>query len=736
MKYLPSIVVHAVASSAVVARSHLRALSDGDPPSVPECHAESVVDATSCAAYCDVDTQWGGLWTTRDDAWICVCYAPPAAHVACVADPAAATACDLSGTRYLPLDETPTFDAPAGCQRRCRDADGCAYFNSFPDGSCRLSTGAGGASPPGEDPTSVSGGTSCAVALAGPAPGPPAPGPAPAPPGPAPAPTIPRVPVEADWKHSNGRPAGSYFRFDLAGWADVFGAAVTTGTKVSDVEQWRDGRIVWTGKVKVWPKGSATSGDWPRGRTEPYIARQFRTGDRLSPQPAGRVTVTDAHWTHSNGQPAGTYFRFVLPSWEGTFGALSAGQLHQVDQWRNGVKIWTGDVQVWSEGSKTDWPRGRTEPLTPRHFQTYDQLAPRDDDIPITTGPTIEDTYKGNLGHRGGHDCVKSLPKNSLQSLRAAVHFQESWRYLEVNVRETGDNQLVVFHTSALHDMLPADDHGGNNAAAAQVLADGYDKPYSDLKVAEVTLAELQTLRLNGVPDWVVPTLDEFLDECRSLGVTAPVALEVKELRSSYARNSLLASVALFKEWHGTVVRPRADGDGWDFPSGSDDLVLMGSPQMAYKSFPGGWGATVQERGLRMFEAGNHATELFVSLADTEERAAAVVADVKAHLVGNWTTVSGTEYFTGDGVLTIHPAADGGDQLEFRGHDYGTGDDGLVFIRDTVMNVDGAVLPEINLKRKGIGKNDHIFTMTSETEMSGWMIDHSDTWTLRKVALL
>jgi len=343
---------------------------------------------------------------------------------------------------------------------------------------------------------------------------------------------------------------------------------------------------------------------------------------------------------------------------------------------------------------------------------------------------TIEDAYDGNLGHSGGHKYLDVLPENSLQSLRASIQFQHTWRYLEIDIRETADNKLVVFHDSTLHGEIPG---GGANAAAAAKLADKYDKSYDDLKVAGVTLAEMKSLHLAGVPGFVVPTLEEFLDECRKLDLTAPVALELKDLRSGPAREDFLDVAAAFKAWHAGVARPRAPGDGWDFPSGGDDLVLLGFPTAAYSSLPGGWGGVMHQHGLRFFRAREHDTEFFVPLADTDSGMADAIADVKATLKGQWKTVSGSKYFTGSGVLTIHDAADGSGQLEFHGHDYGTKDDGIAHILETVTREDGVIRPEVNLKRKGTGKNDHIFTLTSETEMSGWALQHGGTWKLRKV---
>ena len=188
----------------------------------------------------------------------------------------------------------------------------------------------------------------------------------------------------------------------------------------------------------------------------------------------------------------------------------------------------------------------------------------------------IVDRFPGNLGHRGGRDYAAALPENSLQALRATAPFQAAWRYLEFDVRETQDHQLVLFHDKTLGRLLP---EGRANSAAAGHLSAAHGKPYQKITVAELTLAELQTLGLNGVSGWRVPTLDEFLAECRRLQVTAPVVVEVKDLRTPGAREAFLSKVSEFKAWHAQAARPRTEGDGWDFMDRNDTgdrLVLLG----------------------------------------------------------------------------------------------------------------------------------------------------------------
>jgi hypothetical protein len=54
-----------------------------------------------------------------------------------------------------------TVTTPAGCRKRCRDTDGCKFFNSFPNGGCHITTGADGTKMWGGNPTVLSGNAQC-----------------------------------------------------------------------------------------------------------------------------------------------------------------------------------------------------------------------------------------------------------------------------------------------------------------------------------------------------------------------------------------------------------------------------------------------------------------------------------------------------------------------------------------------------------------------------------------------
>ena len=62
-----------------------------------------------------------------------------------------------------------------------------------------------------------------------------------------------------------------------------------------------------------------------------------------------------------------------------------------------------------------------------------------------------------NCGHKGGYDCMKELPENSLALLNQIETLQRdpNFKYLQFDIRETNDKKLVVFHDKKLRRMLP-----------------------------------------------------------------------------------------------------------------------------------------------------------------------------------------------------------------------------------------------------------------------------------------
>lgn len=103
------------------------------------------------------------------------------------------------------------------------------------------------------------------------------------------------------------------------------------------------------------------------------------------------------------------------------------------------------------------------------------------------------------VAHRGLHDIAKTVPENSLLAFRKAI---EGGFAIELDVRITGDNQVVVFHDPDLTRLC------GRQGT-----------------VRAMPLAELKTLTLLGTPEFV-PSFRDVLDLVKG---QVPLVVEIKK---------------------------------------------------------------------------------------------------------------------------------------------------------------------------------------------------------------
>jgi len=142
-----------------------------------------------------------------------------------------------------------------------------------------------------------------------------------------------------------------------------------------------------------------------------------------------------------------------------------------------------------------------------------------------------------NDGHQLGGDLLAEIPGNTLQSFETAISKLESrpgYLYSECDVRETKDNQLVVFHDWDV-SRVPKTDR--NRKALGE--------PVGEQPVCELTLEQLKGLELQS--GCSIPTLEEVLQKAVELKPTKPLLLEIKYLHSDTARNQLLESAKRFR---------------------------------------------------------------------------------------------------------------------------------------------------------------------------------------------
>lgn len=120
------------------------------------------------------------------------------------------------------------------------------------------------------------------------------------------------------------------------------------------------------------------------------------------------------------------------------------------------------------------------------------------------------------VGHRCGAEGFKGgLCENTLEALRELVAKDKRgeipsdvFPYIEFDVYEVKDGELVVFHDMFLTNAFPID--GANAAAAKELLAEGIE--IKRCKVTDLTSKQLERLCIAGRKGLKVPTLKAFLE--------------------------------------------------------------------------------------------------------------------------------------------------------------------------------------------------------------------------------
>lgn len=128
------------------------------------------------------------------------------------------------------------------------------------------------------------------------------------------------------------------------------------------------------------------------------------------------------------------------------------------------------------------------------------------------------------VAHRGLHDSTQGVPENSLAAFQRAV---ERGHAIELDVRRTADNRLVVFHDQTLERMtgVPGE-------------------------VDRWVLADLKKLRLQGTEE-AIPTVEEML---ALVNGQVPLLIEIKNDRSSDVGKLEPILMKLLKEYTGQFI--------------------------------------------------------------------------------------------------------------------------------------------------------------------------------------
>ena len=152
-----------------------------------------------------------------------------------------------------------------------------------------------------------------------------------------------------------------------------------------------------------------------------------------------------------------------------------------------------------------------------------------------------------NEGHRLGGDIIKSFPENTLEVFRQSIKELESnadYHFSECDLRETSDNDIVVFHDWNLGRLVPDTDE--NRRAL------GVSRIDQSIQLADLSLAQIKRLRLEN--DCQIPTLVELLECAVELKLKKPLILEIKFFHSEKARRDVIKITRKYRDQHGMEV--------------------------------------------------------------------------------------------------------------------------------------------------------------------------------------
>eukprot|EP00882_Tetradesmus_deserticola_P012427 GHRQ01013170.1.p1 GENE.GHRQ01013170.1~~GHRQ01013170.1.p1 ORF type:complete len:344 (+),score=111.83 GHRQ01013170.1:127-1158(+) len=149
-------------------------------------------------------------------------------------------------------------------------------------------------------------------------------------------------------------------------------------------------------------------------------------------------------------------------------------------------------------------------------------------------------------GHRAGaHGYDGQYCENTIEALQALIEEDngphgpvKDLHYIELDVQETADGELVVLHD---FDLLRAFPNTGLNVAGYEQLALPGLKPAPELiQVQDVTSSQLCALHVAGREGLHAPTLREFIAAFRAASCRRPLVVEVKKVFSDGGRTMLL----------------------------------------------------------------------------------------------------------------------------------------------------------------------------------------------------
>ncbi|OUR96841.1 hypothetical protein A9Q84_10920 [Halobacteriovorax marinus] len=160
-----------------------------------------------------------------------------------------------------------------------------------------------------------------------------------------------------------------------------------------------------------------------------------------------------------------------------------------------------------------------------------------------------------NLGHRAGggkKEYYSHLPENSLTALEHSIEgiqYRKDFLYLEFDIQETKDGEIVIFHDKYIKRMIS---YKQNKLELDRIYDElglsSSSRKRHKVKIQQLTFSQLRRLHLTDHPDQLVPTLSEFIRVSKQQGLIKPMTVELKYIRTDAAKVKVIEMLKEFNE--------------------------------------------------------------------------------------------------------------------------------------------------------------------------------------------
>ncbi|NHZ84338.1 MAG: hypothetical protein GWP19_00465 [Planctomycetia bacterium] len=142
-----------------------------------------------------------------------------------------------------------------------------------------------------------------------------------------------------------------------------------------------------------------------------------------------------------------------------------------------------------------------------------------------------------NIGHRLGGNMINEYPENTIECLQLFLgrysddpHFS----YLELDVQETKDSNLVIFHDNTIERIIPLDKFGNDTLLAKYI-----NTKKESYNMIDFSKNELMNFKLDE-RNTHISNLEQILSFLDSINFNKEILVEIKLLKTDKSKQHLI----------------------------------------------------------------------------------------------------------------------------------------------------------------------------------------------------